>query len=50
MGRVGCGLGSSPLRKDGNSTTEWSSQIQSAAELSTRQTRNQTCNKSDVTW
>ena len=38
-----------PLHRDGNSTTEWSSQIRSAAELSTRQTRSQTCNKSDAT-
>lgn len=50
MGRVGHNLGSLPLRKDGNNTTEWSSQIQSAAELSTRQTRNQTYNRSDATW
>ena len=50
MGGVGHSLESLPLHEDGNSTTEWSSQIRSAAELSTRQTRNQTCNKSDATW
>ena len=49
LGRSGHSLESLPLRGDGNSTTEWSSQISQAEELRTRQTRSQTCNKSDAT-